>query len=131
MGRYAQGLPTGEISRMVIHHDCASSISDSLNSDHPDDQLQLSSRSIFSRHCGPKRFIAQMTDALENVQIPRIVKSQPLPIAAISGAPTIPPIHDKMFRHRLFKATPDEDLLGMNSVSIVVAMANISIDPTP
>ena len=72
-----------------------------------------------------------MTDALENVQIPRIVKSQPLPIEAINGAPTMPPIHDKMFRHRLFKATPEEDLPGINSVSIVVAIENISIEPTP
>ena len=75
--------------------------------------------------------MAQMTEALDNVQSPRMVNNHPLPMAAIRGAPTMAPAHDKMFRHRLFKATPEEDRRGMNSVSIVVDMAKISIDPTP
>ncbi len=72
-----------------------------------------------------------MTAALDSVQIPRIVNSQPLPIADMIGAPTTAPTQERMFRQKLFKATPDDDLRGMNSVNIVVDMANISIDPTP
>lgn len=75
--------------------------------------------------------MAHITDALENAQSPRMVNSQPLPMEEISGAPTMPPTHEKMLRQRLFKATPDADRCGINSVSIVVAMAKINIEPTP
>jgi hypothetical protein len=56
------------------------------------------------------RRIAQMTEALLNAHIPRMVNSQPFPIAEISGAPTIPPTQLKMFRTKLFRATPEDDL---------------------
>lgn len=74
--------------------------------------------------------MAQMTVALDSVQIPRMVNNQ-LPIAAMIGAPTMAPTQERMFRQKLFKATPDDDFRGMNSVSMVVDMANISIDPSP
>lgn len=60
-----------------------------------------------------------------------MVKSQPLPIAFIIGAATTEPIQEKMLRMKLFSATPADALFGMNSVSIVVAMLKISIDPMP
>ena len=91
----------------------------------------LNALSIFSRHLGPNFFIAQMTEALEKAHNPRIVKSHPFPMASISGAPTIPPAHEKQFRIRLFKATPELDFLGMNSVNMVVTMAKISMEPIP
>ena len=69
----------------------------------------LNALSIFSRHFGPNFFIAQMTEALENAHNPRIVKSHPFPMASISGAPTIPPAHEKQFRIKLFNATPELD----------------------
>jgi len=72
-----------------------------------------------------------MTDALLNVQSPSIVKSHPLPMAPINGAPTIVPIQDRMFRQKLFTATPELDFCGMNSVSMVVDMAKISMLPIP
>ena len=72
-----------------------------------------------------------MTNADDNVHSPRIVNSQPFPMTAISGAPTMAPMHDKMFRHRLFSATPEDDRRGMNSVNIVVDIAKMSIDPNP
>jgi hypothetical protein len=75
--------------------------------------------------------MAQMTVALDSVQIPRMVNSQPLPIAAMIGAPTMAPTQERIFRQKLFKATPDDDFRGMNSVNMVVDMANISIDPSP
>lgn len=53
---------------------------------------------------------------LDSVQMPKIVKSQPFPIAEITGAPTIAPTHENMFLTRLFNATPDDDRFGMNSV---------------
>lgn len=87
--------------------------------------------SIFSLQRGPNRLIAQITRALDNAQSPKIVNSQPLPIDTISGAPTMLPTHEKIFRIKLFNATPDDDLRGINSVSIVVDMAKISIDPAP
>ena len=41
------------------------------------------------------------------------------------------PAHEKMLRMKLLAATPEEARRGMNSVSIVVAMAKISIEPMP
>jgi len=75
--------------------------------------------------------MAQMTNALQSAHSPRMVNSQPLPIAAMRGAPTMAPTHDRMFRHRLFKATPEEERRGMNSVSIVVDMAKMIMEPRP
>jgi hypothetical protein len=72
-----------------------------------------------------------MTTAELKVHIPRIVKSQPLPIADMIGAPTTAPTHDKIFLQRLFNATPELDRRGINSVNIVVDMAKMSIEPTP
>ena len=88
-------------------------------------------RSSFSRQPGPYRRMAQITDALESVQSPRKVNNQPLPTAAINGAPAMAPTHDRMFRQKLFNATPEDDRRGMNSVSIVVAMAKMIMLPRP
>ena len=52
-------------------------------------------------------------------------------MASIMGAVTSDPMHENMFLIKLFNATPVDDFLGMNSVNIVVAMLNMSIDPTP
>lgn len=83
------------------------------------------------RHRGPYRRTAQITTLEDTVQRPRMVNSQPLPIPLMMGAPTIAPIQLRIFRTKLFTATPDEDLFGMNSVSIVVAMAKMSMLPMP
>lgn len=47
------------------------------------------------------------------------------------GAATTPPTQEAIFRIKLFRATPVEERLGINSVSIVVAMLKINIDPKP
>lgn len=47
------------------------------------------------------------------------------------GAAIIPPTHENMFLTKLLTATPEDDLRGMNSVSIVVAIEKISIEPHP
>ena len=47
------------------------------------------------------------------------------------GAVTKEPTQEKMFRMKLFSATPEEAFLGINSVNIVVAMLKISMDPIP
>lgn len=75
--------------------------------------------------------MAQTTAHELSVHIPRIVNSQPLPILAIKGAPMMPPMQEKMLRMKLLMATPEEERPGMNSVSMVVAMAKISMLPTP
>lgn len=92
---------------------------------------QLNSLSIVSLHFGPKRLMAQMVRLLNNAQTPKIVNSQPLPTAFMIGAATMAPTQENMFLTKLLTATPLDDCLGMNSVSIVVAMAKISIDPIP
>jgi hypothetical protein len=56
---------------------------------------------------------------------PKIVKSQPLPMALIRGSVTAPPTQLKIFRTKLFRATPLLAFRGMNSVSIVVTAAKI------
>ena len=43
----------------------------------------------------------------------------------------IPPTHEKIFRIKLFVATPLDDFRGINSVSIVVAILKMSIEPIP
>lgn len=60
-----------------------------------------------------------------------MVKSQPFPMALMIGAATMDPTQEKMFRTKLLTATPLDDFWGMNSVSMVVAMAKINIDPMP
>lgn len=75
--------------------------------------------------------MAQITVQVEKAQIPRMVKSHPFPMALMIGTPTAPPMQEKMFLTKLLTATPEEDLSGMNSVSIVVAIAKISMEPTP
>lgn len=60
-----------------------------------------------------------------------MVKSQPLPIPWMMGDVTRVPTQEKMLRTKLLSATPVDDFFGMNSVSIVVAMLKISMDPTP
>jgi len=59
---------------------------------------------------------------------PTMVNSAPLPIALINGEVTMQPIQLKMLRTKLFSATPLLAFRGINSVSIVVAIANINID---
>ena len=92
---------------------------------------QLNSLSIVSLHFGPKRLMAQIVRLLNNAQTPKIVNSQPLPTAFMTGAATMAPTQENMFLTKLLTATPLDDCLGMNSVSIVVATAKISIDPIP
>ena len=75
--------------------------------------------------------MAHMTTQLDSAQIPRIVKSQPFPIALMMGAVRTLPTQLNMFLTKLLIATPVDAFRGMNSVSIVVAMAKINIDPTP
>ena len=75
--------------------------------------------------------MAQITMLLAAATTPMMVKTQPLPIAPIQGAATAPPTAEKMLRTKLLTATPEEARFGMNSVSIVVAMAKMSIDPMP
>lgn len=52
-------------------------------------------------------------------------------MASIIGAATTPPTQEAMFLMKLFRATPAEERLGINSVNIVVDMLKINIDPTP
>lgn len=75
--------------------------------------------------------MAHIVRLLDNVQIARIVKSHPFPMALMIGTATMAPTQEKMFRTKLLTATPLDDFLGMNSVNIVVAIANMSIEPTP
>ena len=80
---------------------------------------------------GPNTFMIINTELLAKAARPRIVKSQPFPMASMIGAVTKDPTQEKMFRMKLFSATPDDDFLGMNSVNIVVTILKISMDPTP
>lgn len=75
--------------------------------------------------------MANMTELLAKLTRPKIVKSQPLPMPLMIGAVTRDPTHEKIFRMKLFRATPSEDFFGMNSVSMVVTMLKMSIDPMP
>jgi hypothetical protein len=52
--------------------------------------------------------IAQMTEALDSAQSPKIVNSHPSPIPAMIGAATIPPTQLKIFRKKLLSATPED-----------------------
>lgn len=62
---------------------------------------------------------------------PRIVNSQPLPIALMMGSAARAPAKEKMLRTKLLMAMPEEARRGMNSVSMVVESAKISMLPTP
>lgn len=61
----------------------------------------------------------------------RIVNSHPFPIPARMGDVITVPTQEKMFRMKLFKATPADDFRGKNSVSIVVTSPKINMDPIP
>lgn len=63
--------------------------------------------------------------------MPKPLQSQPFPIASISGTATMAPIHENIFRTKLFKAIPLEALLGMNSVNIVEVVAKTIMLPMP
>lgn len=73
----------------------------------------------------------KMTELLASPSSPRIVNSQPLPMALMIGAVTNEPTQEKIFRMKLFSATPSEDFFGMNSVNMVVTMLKMSMDPIP
>lgn len=75
--------------------------------------------------------MAHITNAEDTAHIPTIVKTQPFPMAAIQGAPTIAAAHEKILRQRLFSAMPPLERRGMNSVNIVVVIAKINILPMP
>lgn len=79
----------------------------------------------------PYTLMIQSTLLLAKHTKPRMVKSQPFPIPPRMGAVTKDPTHEKMFRTKLFSATPDEDFSGINSVSIVVDILKISMEPMP
>ena len=96
----------------------------------PDQSLIFLSISIL--HFSAYVFIDQMTPIpLTRAKRPMIVQSHPLPMARMSGAAMIPPTQENMFRTKLLTAIPVDALRGINSVNIVVAIANIIIDPTP
>ncbi len=90
--------------------------------------ISLSMRSL---HAGPNLLIAQITALLAAASTPMPVNSHPFPIAAMSGSAMIAPTQEQMLRTKLLAATPEEARLGMNSVSMVVAMAKMSMLPTP
>lgn len=92
---------------------------------------QVRSASIDFLQRGPYILITNNTELLANANRPKMVNNQPLPMASMIGAVTNDPTHEKMFRTKLFKATPADDFFGMNSVSMVVTMLKINIDPTP
>jgi hypothetical protein len=83
-------------------------------------------------HCSPHLLIAaNAAKPVITLQIPRIVISQPFPIALSTGSATMAPVKENMLRTKLLRAMPDAARLGMNSVSIVLTRLNISIEPTP
>lgn len=57
--------------------------------------------------------------------------SQPLPMALMVGSAAKTPAKEKMLRTELLMAMPEEARRGMNSVSMVVESAKISMLPTP
>lgn len=94
--------------------------------------IRFSCLSIDILQCGPKRFMAHIVkQPVTREMTPSPEKSQPLPIATISGSVTIVPTHENIFLTKLFKAIPCEDFPGMNSVSIVVTRPKMSMLPTP
>ena len=86
----------------------------------------------FIRHRGPNFFILVKTAAPDTKPTkPRIVNSQPFPIALMMGDATIAPTHENKLRTKLLSATPAEDFRGRNSVSMVTETAKISMLPIP
>lgn len=73
----------------------------------------------------------RITKALTKPIPPSMVKSQPFPMTLMRGAVIKEPTQEKIFRTKLFNATPLEDFLGINSVSMVVTILKISIEPIP
>lgn len=85
-----------------------------------------------SLHLGPNFFISPNTATPDTKHtIPRIVNSHPFPIALIMGEVTMTPTQEKMLRMKLLSATPDEDLRGSSSVSMVVTRAKMSMLAAP
>ena len=101
------------------------------NHKHKATQQPFKALSICSLHLGPYRLIAHTTNPLHQAITPKPVNNHPLPIASISGLATIPPTQLKMFLMKLFTATPELLLLGMNSVNIVVDTLKITMEPSP
>jgi hypothetical protein len=94
--------------------------------------LNARSNAAFQLRQQDSRLIDQTTPGpLTSAITPKPVKSHPFPIASMSGCATTPPTQEKIFLTKLFTATPEEARLGMNSVSMVVAMAKMSMLPTP
>lgn len=60
-----------------------------------------------------------------------IVNSHPFPMPLMIGDVTTVPTQEKIFRMKLLRATPADDLRDRISVSIVVTRPKISMDPTP
>ncbi len=82
-------------------------------------------------YLGPNLLIAQITLPLHSAITPTPVNSHPSPIALISGCAATAPTAEKILRTKLLAATPEEARRGMNSVSMVVAMAKMSMEPMP
>jgi hypothetical protein len=88
--------------------------------------------SISSLHLDPNFFMDHITThPLTSATSPKIVHIQPLPMARMIGCATIPPMQEKMLRTKLLTAIPVLARLGMNSVNMVVAMANTIMEPQP
>ena len=93
---------------------------------------QPSSSTIFTRHCEPHlRMAPSAMNPVMILQSPRIVISQPLPIAFSTGSAIIAPVKEQMLRTKLFKAMPEAARFGINSVNMVETRENINMDPTP
>jgi hypothetical protein len=83
-------------------------------------------------HFSEYAFMDHMTPIpLMRAKRPMIVHSHPFPMALMRGAAIMPPTQENIFLTKLLTAMPVDALRGINSVNIVVAMANIIIDPTP
>lgn len=118
-------------------HACIHALPPSVRSQHQSSTskeqpfLNERGRKQKATYLGPKRLIAQITLPLQSAMTPTPVNSQPSPTALISGCATTTPAAEKMLRTKLLAATPEEARRGMNSVSMVVAMAKMSMEPMP
>lgn len=93
---------------------------------------QIPPSPILRLHLSPCVRMVQITASpLIKPHSPRIVNSQPLPIALMMGSAARAPAKEKMLRTKLLMAMPEEARRGMNSVSMVVESAKISMLPTP
>jgi len=75
--------------------------------------------------------MAKITKLLRVATDPMMVKSHPFPMASMIGDVTPQPMLEKMFRTKLLSATPEEDRLGINSVSMVIDRLKINMEPIP